>query len=931
MSMKVLRYRGLDTQGFERKISAIEHHLAKGDFRSADVKKMVSSGLYRAKLDNDNRLLFSIASHNSQKVILLLELIRSHRYEKSRFLNGKIPDPAYVDETIHSMDSLTPQSEIKFLNEGNREFHFLNKPIIFDQEQENLFHFPLPSIVVGSAGSGKTAISLEKMKTLSGDILYVTLSSYLAENSRDLYYASGYGNDKQNIDFMSFNEFLESFAIPDGSEIKFSEFKRWLFAQKVKDFDAHELFEEFKGVLTGVNVTKPYLTREEYLMLGIKQSIFLENDRETVYELFTRYLSYLRKKDLYDINILCHSYLDLIEKRYEYLFIDEIQDFTNIQIFLLLKSLKKKSNSQFLFCGDSNQIVHPNFFSWSHLKSLFFKEDITKNRIFNILHRNYRSSKEVTELANKILRIKNKRFGSIDKESNYLITPIGDEKGKVDLYSDKEKNLKTLNKQTSQSIKFAVIVLHDQDKAKAGIVFKTPLLFSIREVKGLEYENIILYNFVGGEKTVFNEIVDGVTESDLAISELGFSRAKNKNDKSLEIYKFFINSLYVAISRSTKNLVWIEQDLRHPLIKVLNLKEKSGDLNVHAKKSSQEEWQREALRLEKQGKEEQAEAIRSQVLKIKPVPWTPFSEKDLDNLIIEAYQKQIKQAQRQYLAYGVLYHDPNVFEELSQGYSVSSSHKGRKEFSIKRFCKEWVNESEFSRAIKEYGIDHKNRFGQTPLMGAVHLGNISLVRKLLNEGAQTTITDFAGRTAFAIASSEAILDPDYRNNVYPKMFELLSPSSIKIKVDNKLIKIDRRLMEYTFINFFKVSLMYWIRLQKRTDMTPSFNAQALTDFIDKFPASIVPERRKKRTYVSSILSKNEVNRNDLYNRKIFLRQRVGFYLLNPKVEIWEDENWVSLYSILGLNRLIKTTSDANKRFKISYLQDVKKHGGQKFP
>ena len=162
--MKILRYNDLDTQGFERKISAVEKSLSQGDFRSADAKKMVSSGFYRAKLDKENRLLFSIADYKSEKVILILELIRAHRYDRSRFLNGCKIDSDLVEE-VTTADSLESQSEIKLLEPDGKRFHFLNKPIVFDAEQESLYQFSFPSIIVGSAGSGKTAISLEKMKT----------------------------------------------------------------------------------------------------------------------------------------------------------------------------------------------------------------------------------------------------------------------------------------------------------------------------------------------------------------------------------------------------------------------------------------------------------------------------------------------------------------------------------------------------------------------------------------------------------------------------------------------------------------------------------------------------------------------------------------------------------------------------------------------
>jgi len=50
-----------------------------------------------------------------------------------------------------------------------------------------------------------------------------------------------------------------------------------------------------------------------------------------------------------------------------------VQDLTTIQLQLILTSLCEPH--QFLLCGDANQIVHPNFFSWSTLKSFFYKQE----------------------------------------------------------------------------------------------------------------------------------------------------------------------------------------------------------------------------------------------------------------------------------------------------------------------------------------------------------------------------------------------------------------------------------------------------------------------------------------------------------------------------------------------------------------------------
>ncbi|MEL6719168.1 MAG: hypothetical protein AAFP82_10670, partial [Bacteroidota bacterium] len=57
------------------------------------------------------------------------------------------------------------------------------------------------------------------------------------------------------------------------------------------------------------------------------------------------------------------------------------------------------------------------------------------------------------------------------------------------------------------------------------------------------------------------------------------------------------------------------------------------------------------------------------------------------------------------------------------------------------------------------------------------------------------------------------------------------------------------------------------------------------EFIQEMPESILPEYRRKRQYVNSILSKNEVNREDRYNRKLFIRRSRGCYDILPKAEI----------------------------------------------
>ena len=242
--------------------------------------------------------------------------------------------------------------------------------------------------------------------------------------------------------------------------------------------------------------------------------------------MFERYLNFLKQENYFDINIESFYVLNKITPNYNYVCVDEIQDLTTIQINLILKFLQNKEN--FLLCGDSNQIVHPNFFSWSKVKSFFFKNELPPNELIKILQHNYRNAISVNNLANNLLKIKQKRFGSIDKESNYLVQSDSSFEGVIDFYKDVPLIRKDLNEKARRSTKFAIITLNEEQKEVAKTVFNTPLVFTVYEAKGLEYPNIILFNMVSDAQNEFKEICVGVEKKDLDLAQIQYIRAKDK-------------------------------------------------------------------------------------------------------------------------------------------------------------------------------------------------------------------------------------------------------------------------------------------------------------------------------------------------------------------------------------------------------------------
>jgi hypothetical protein len=926
--MKILVYDNLNIGRLGAQVDKVYRCLAEGDFQTADVKKM-SNGYYRAKLDDTNRLLFKIARYEGETYILVLEVIHNHAYEKSKFLRGSKLDEHKLS-ALKSVNEL-PDAEIEMINYINprkQSFHLLDKILSFDDIQEEILGLPVPGIIIGSAGSGKTALTLEKLKLLSGRILYTTLSPYLVENASHIYSSFNYENANQEVSFLSFYEYLSGIAMPKGKEADFTSFERWIarYTQSHKIKDAYRIFEEIKGVLTGSVVDKAYLSLQEYLALGVKQSIFSVAERPQVYDLFIKYLDWIATEDYFDSNITAYHLLEKIKPVYDYVVIDEVQDLTNIQLTFILKALHKPGN--FVLCGDANQIVHPNFFSWSQVKTLFYKQDLKAN-IIRVLATNYRNTPEVTAIANQLLLIKNARFGSIDKESSYLVVPNSNQNGQVEYLENTSQTNKDLNSKTNLSTKFAVLVLRNEDKAAARKFYNTPLLFSIQEAKGLEYENIILYNTISSYESEFRELTNGVSKEDLLPENHNFSRARDKTDKSLEEYKFYVNSLYVGITRAIKNLYMIEAVKKHALLELLGLVDFKQNSSLTDQTSSQDEWKREARRLELQGKQEQADAIREQILHIQPVPWVVSKREDfpaLQELALnpEAYNKKAKDRFYHYIGlYNVVkYREPlaNLKYRPAERWIQEGGadvNMGHINFYI------YDNLKALLPHFLKYGVDYRSEINMTPLICASLSGAIKTTGYLLDNGANIYLTENFGKNALQHAMYGRHLNAKKEPEMLNTHYNRLAPESLKVRISNRLIKINKHQGEYIILNFMLCSLRDQIHVGTtlvdnydfaELNFKPGFQVNSFLNFFDGLSEEVIPAYRCKPAYISALLSNNELNKEGNGNQKLFVRLKTGIYLPHPLMEILIDEHWVNIYDNIELEHTIDVHDEDQLRY-----------------
>jgi len=908
--LKVLEYVGLDTSRVRAQYEKVRAAVERDDFRQADVKKLAGAShgrFYRARLDYANRLLFSIVRHGDATYALMLEVIEQHAYDRSRFLRGAVID----DDRIPAIDAAAAAADatpIRYVHPERREIHLLDKAISFDDAQEAAYRLPPPLIIVGSAGSGKTALTLEKLKHTEGEVLYVTLSAYLSRSARDLYYGHGFEHGGQDANFLSYREFVESLRVPAGRAAEWRDFAGWFSRQQqaFKGIDAHQAFEEIRGVISA-EASGP-LTRDQYVALGVRQTIFVDADRTRLFDLYERYCGWLAEAGLYDRNLIAHEWRRHAAPRYDFVVVDEVQDLTMVQLALVLATLKKPGH--FLLCGDSNQIVHPNFFSWSRVKTLFWRDEaLAQKQELKVLRTNFRNGREATRVANALLKIKHRRFGSIDRESNFLVEAVGADDGTVALLPDTDANKKELNQKTRQSTQFAVLVMRDEDKSEARRHFQTPLIFSIHEAKGLEYENIVLYRFVSGHRAEFAEIVAGVAAADLESDDLDYRRAKDKSDKALEIYKFYVNALYVALTRAIHNLYLIESDAEHPLLGLLGVRQGAGAAKVEAAASSRDDWQKEARKLELQGKQEQADAIRESILRETPAPWPVFDEARLRETLVKVFREQVpgSKTKQQLHEYAACYDEQALVELLAREANFDAplpqrgprTPLGRKHFSAyyaPRF-------KDILQQCDRHGVEHRTPMNQTPLIAAAAAGNVALVEALLARGADPERTDHLGRNALHWALLEAFRDEKFARGPFGALYELIAPAAVDVMSGERLVRIDRHLSEY-----FLFQTLWALFKSRFTGFDwrgrGGFETAAILDAWRHMPPVVLRPERNRRPHLSQLLSRNEVERDYAYNRRLFVRVAHGWYQFNPALAVRRrdagGESWVPIFDALNL-------------------------------
>ena len=334
-------------------------------------------------------------------------------------------------------------------------------------------------------------------------------------------------NENPNINFFYTNPILnknedEIIYLKEANETTFQKFyydylknKKDELSQKLISININylEIYAQLNSIIKGSYTSHLYsnncISKEEYKSKGRRLTDL--PDLDSIYDICMKYELYKKKNNYFDIQDLTNHLirqvkLELINvKLIDYLFIDEIQDLTISQIYLLILISRYIK----VYAGDTCQTISKiNRFRFSELKNILYnlKKVIPDYPTISnaYLSINFRLNSKIIKLTTFLAYFIRELFpNTLDKFQDDFSIKIIDEKpiyiSNINLLIKKfisNKNEKLDNQFLSFSANHCFICRNREYAEKLSNEYNNRIYtLSIEESKGLEYEIVIISDF----------------------------------------------------------------------------------------------------------------------------------------------------------------------------------------------------------------------------------------------------------------------------------------------------------------------------------------------------------------------------------------------------------------------------------------------------
>lgn len=461
-----------------------------------------------------------------------------------------------------------------------------------------------PLFINGRAGSGKstilhylTAELLRKYLQLSpghGMLppLYLTANSELLRGAKD-FVSRLLSKDRTlnttdhplppnrigeicNQSFREFRPFLLSLLPPRERETRFSavnyigyaRFKQ-LWREKFRnDRRAHEAYgpdlswHVIRSFIKGIT-PEVFLEPEDYAHVPERYQSVTKRTFDSVYEtVWSWYQEKCGEEGLWDDQDLARHVLsnDLVKSDRPAVFCDEAQDFTRLELEVLLnlnlfskrliptQDLKRVVN---VFAGDPFQTLNPTGFRWESIKNAFhekFRVPLNPQE----LRFNYRSARSIVKFGNRVQMLRGAVFPDSDVEPqehwskdapNFPVTSFAHDDAEFWKTFDSLPGLAVIVP-CNEGEELAYVRADPRLRSHIDHASELPAnVYSAARAKGLEFNTVVVYGF----GATLEQSVDELLAANIAANP----------DEALPV-EYFVNRLYVAVSRPKQRLIIVD-------------------------------------------------------------------------------------------------------------------------------------------------------------------------------------------------------------------------------------------------------------------------------------------------------------------------------------------------------------------------------------
>ncbi|WLR52632.1 AAA family ATPase [Bacillus tianshenii] len=614
--------------------------------------------VFEARVDRGNRMLFTLypePSDERNKTIILIfnlsvkhdDVIHTARYvlddqiSMEEYINEKELEQPFTDfvketESIWNQQHFFNQFDqlksyeideetiIRFMqkDEVNAD-EFWDLKLRLTKEQRDVLNQPLPILMSGTAGSGKTTIIIHKLLSEPAvSKLYLTYSDELRDEAKKQFLSLVKGLDDEhqlirNTTFRTFHDLLkedqkDEFQVLSTRDHFQNYYQKFARGQQLeKQFPFLMVWEEIRGVLKGGIFAKDSytLSQQQYEALGhLEAPNFIKKRRDMYENIFQPYQDWLKKSYYIDEQDLLNEKLQSEIEHYNMVICDEVQDLTMLHL-QLVAALANDDCTRIILAGDDHQVVHHSGFRWENVKNMFYQQYNIPVKNIVQLSKNFRNSGTIAALASEINNLQHDYTDFKYKTSQIEYFNTGKEP--VLFESLKEE---TIIEQFHQFGPHDAILVRDEEVRKNlhktfhSLYNYSPLIFTVFQAKGLEFNRVLLWSMLekdSEQAKMWNQLSRIIHNNE---------RYKIKENQIMQRFIRYEASLfYVAVTRGMKECFIYDGTDSSSFWKLANLSSKLSVMNKLATKQAKqvektlpEDWLQTGKQLLKKKMYEQA-------------------------------------------------------------------------------------------------------------------------------------------------------------------------------------------------------------------------------------------------------------------------------------------------------------------------------------